>query len=62
MSIQPQGEDVRKAVKWVLEEASFHPEKAVGDLVRDACLKFDLSPIEAEFLTKTLLEKKKEKD
>jgi len=58
MSIQPEGEDLRKAVKWVLEEASFSPEKTMGELIRDACLKFDLSPIEAEFLSKTIQEKK----
>jgi len=58
MSIQPEGEDLRKAVKWVLEEASFCPEKTMADLISEACLKFDLSPIEAEFLAKTIQEKK----
>ncbi len=57
MSIEPEGEHLRKAVKWVLEEAAFDPEKAMGDLVREACLKFDLSPMEAEFLAKTVHKK-----
>jgi len=58
MTIQPEGEDLRKAVKWVLEEAAYGPQKSMGDLIREACLKFDLSPIEADFLAKTIQEKK----
>lgn len=57
MSVQPEGEDLRKAVKWVLEEADFDPKRTLKDLIREACLKFDLSPLEADFLAKTLRER-----
>lgn len=57
MSIQPQGEDLRKAVKWVSEERKFNPEKEVKTIVQDACMKFDLSPKEADFLLRHMLEK-----
>jgi hypothetical protein len=56
MSIQPDGEEIRKAVKWVSEERKYNPGKNVNTLVEEACLKFDLSPKEADFLLRTLLE------
>ncbi len=50
MNIQPEGEDLRKAVTWVLEEKKFNSEKMLKELIEEACLKFDLSPMDAEFL------------
>ena len=58
MSIQPQGEDLRKAVKWIAEERKFHPDKDIGRLIREACARFDLSPLDAEFLDRFVREKK----
>jgi hypothetical protein len=46
----PDGEDIRRAVKWVsghLQEDSGRP---VQPLVQEAIFKFDLSPRDAEFL------------
>jgi len=57
MSIQPKGEDLRKAVKWVSEERNYNPEKEVKAIIQEACMKFDLSPIDADFLLRHLLEK-----
>ena len=54
MSIIPEGEDLRKAVKWVSEERKFNPEKKVGKLIEEASLKFDLSPKYADFLIRYL--------
>jgi hypothetical protein len=59
MSIQPQGEDLRKAVKWVSEERKYHSEKDLRAIVQEACMKFDLSPIDGDFLLRHLLEKEK---
>jgi hypothetical protein len=50
MSIQPEGEDLRKAVKWLSEERRFNPAKSPRKLVEAACLKFNLSPKDAEYL------------
>ena len=58
MGIQPDGEEIRKAVKWVSEERKYNPGKTINNLVEEACLKFDLSPKEADFLGRTLLEEK----
>ena len=52
MSIQPDGEDLRKAVKWISEERKYNPEKKHIKLIEEACLKFDLSPKDAEYLAK----------
>ena len=57
MSIQPMGEDLRRAVKWVSEERKYNPEKDEKAIVQEACTKFDLSPKDAEFLLRHLLEK-----
>jgi len=56
MTIQPKGEDLRKAVKWVSEERKYNPEKEVKELIEEACMKFDLSPVDADFLLRHLLE------
>jgi hypothetical protein len=59
MSIQPKGEDLRKAVKWVSEERKYNKEKELKALIEEACLKFNLSPIDADFLLRTLLKEEK---
>jgi hypothetical protein len=58
MSIQPDGEDLRKAVKWISEERKYGPEKKPIKLIEEACLKFDLSPRDAEYLTNFVLNEK----
>ena len=50
MSILPQGEDLRKAVTWISEERQTDPEASLTKLIRSACMKFDLSPKDAEYL------------
>ena len=59
MTIQPKGEDLRKAVKWVSEERKYNPEKELKALIEEACMKFDLSPMDADFLLRTLREQEK---
>jgi hypothetical protein len=56
MNIQPQGEDLRKAVKWVSEERMCDPKKNLNKLLQEAGLKFDLSPGDQEFLTRCIKE------
>ncbi len=50
MSILPEGEQLRKAVKWISDERLDKPEAALFTLIEMACLKFDLSPKDCEFL------------
>jgi hypothetical protein len=52
-TVQPQGENLRKAVKWISEERKYGTgEKKPSALVEEACLKFNLSPKDAEYLMK----------
>ncbi len=55
-TIQPEGEDLRKAVKWISEERKYNPDAKPVKLVEEACLKFDLSPKDADFLTRFVLD------
>jgi hypothetical protein len=51
-TIQPEGENLRKAVKWLSDEHKYNPEKNYAKLIDEACLKFNLTPKEAEYLAK----------
>ena len=46
-TIMPQGEDIRKAVKWISEERQSSPAaKKLSRLVEEAAVRFNLSPAE----------------
>ena len=51
-TIQPEGEDLRKAVKWISEEHREKPDSNYRSIIEEACLKFNLSPKGAEYLLK----------
>ena len=55
-TIQPDGESLRKAVKWIAEEEKAGTSRTRRQLMDDACLKFNLTPMEAEYLTRSLKE------
>ena len=46
----PEGEELRRAVRWVSAGLSESPDKQVGRLVEEAIFKFDLSPKDGEYL------------
>ncbi len=50
MSVMPQGEDLRKAVKWISEMRQTEPDTDDCKLVDQACLQFNLSPKDAVYL------------
>ena len=52
MSILPEGEDLRKAVKWISAERINNPSIIINKLVEQACLQFNLSPKKGDFLLK----------
>lgn len=56
MSLTPQGEDLRKAVKWVSEERRARPDADPAKLAAEAGQRFDLSPKDAEFLMRFVKE------
>lgn len=57
MSILPDGEDLRKAVKWIDEQLQDKTEKSVSQLISEASLKFDLPPNDEEFLLRNFCKK-----
>lgn len=57
MSILPEGEQLRRAIKWISDERTENPGAGLSKLVGDACLKFDLPPKDAETLMRFLSEK-----
>jgi hypothetical protein len=60
MSLEAQGEDLRKAVKWVSEMRKYEPERVLKEVLEEACRKFDLSPMDAEFLVRFVKEDREE--
>jgi len=52
MGIQPQGEELRKAVKWIDATLQYEPSTDLSQAITDACVKFDLSPMDAEYLAR----------
>jgi len=61
MSILPEGEQLRKAVKWISDERLDNPKTSLFKLIEEACLKFDLPPKDEDFLIHSLIEASSEK-
>ena len=57
MSIQPEGEDLRKATQWISDERLNNPGTNVSSLIEQACVKFDMPPKDAEFLMRFFAKK-----
>ena len=49
-TILPDGEMIRKAVKWISEERLSDSSKKHRQLIGDAAIHFNLSPKEVEYL------------
>lgn len=58
MTLAPQGEELRKAVKWISQERQDNPNRKTVHLIEAACLRFNLSPKDADFLARCLKEDK----
>ena len=50
----PSGESLRKAVKWISDERQARPDAPLVKLVDEAALRFDLSPLDQQWLIETL--------
>lgn len=49
-TLQPQGEKLRSAVQWISDEKQKNAAISISALVDQACIQFDLSPEDSEFL------------
>ncbi len=59
MGIQPEGEQLRKAIRWVSSRREEEPGANLYALLQEASMKFDLSPKDQDFLTRFFTEKNK---
>jgi hypothetical protein len=46
----PEGEEIRRAIKWISELRESQPDRKLSKLVEEAALRFDLSPQQTDFL------------
>jgi len=53
-SIQPGGDKIRKAVQWISDMVREYPDKERAKIVKEAEIRFDLTPKECTFLDKEL--------
>ena len=60
--LTPQGEHVRKAVKWISDKRQYEPETCgpLGKLVEQASHRFDLSPKDQDFIFRFFATKRQE--
>lgn len=49
-TIQPKGEKVRQAVKWISEKIKYEEGSSINQLIPEAAAQFNLSPKDEEFL------------
>jgi hypothetical protein len=52
MSILPEGEQLRRAVRWISEMREERRDTSLSALINEACVKFDLSPADTDFLVR----------
>ncbi len=57
-TIQPKGENLRQAVRWISAERLEDENKALSQLIQEASLRFNLSPKEEAYLISFYKEKK----
>ncbi|WP_321493313.1 hypothetical protein [uncultured Desulfobacter sp.] len=55
-TVMPQGDALKKAIAWVSEKRLAQPDVHVKKLADEACLQFDLSPKDSEFLLRFVKE------
>ena len=48
----PESHNIKSAVKWISSELQEESHLALNDLIQQAILRYDLSPLEAEFLAR----------
>jgi hypothetical protein len=53
--LEPKGETLQRAIRWISAERDARPERAIAEIVDEAGPRFDLAPIETEYLWKTFV-------
>ena len=52
MGIQPQGDNIRNAVKWISEQRQENPDVSLQSLIEKAGVMFNLSPKDEIYLSR----------
>lgn len=60
-NIMPEGENIKKAIKWISGNLEEKDKQPLPILIEKAVFKFDLSPKDADFLTGFFGKRKAEK-
>jgi len=58
-TIMPEGEDIKRAIKWISLRREEMPGMPTAKLIEEAAFKFDLSPLDQEFLAGFFQKKRK---
>ncbi len=48
--ISPEGEGLRRAIKWISDHLDEKKDKPLQKLIQEAVMRYDLSPKDADFL------------
>jgi hypothetical protein len=51
-TVMPEGEAIRNAIKWISASLTEEHPQPITQLVEQAILRFDLSPLDGEFLAR----------
>ncbi len=49
-TVQPKGETLRRAVRWISEQLEEGPGRKRSGLIQEACARFNLTPKDEEYL------------
>lgn len=58
--IQPEGEPLRKAVRWIAARRTEQPQASLVKIIDEAARRFDLTPLQEDFLLNELLPPRQE--
>jgi hypothetical protein len=53
-------DEIKDAVKYISQELLHNPDADLNKLVESACLKFDLNPLQADFLVNKFIHERSE--
>ncbi|HCF61917.1 MAG TPA: hypothetical protein DFS52_28460 [Myxococcales bacterium] len=53
-AVLPAGESLRRAVLWISDRRRDSPQEKLAKVIDEACLRFDLSPLESDWLWRNL--------
>jgi hypothetical protein len=51
---EPEGEAIRRAIRWISDQRQADPMLKLSKAIDEAARRFDLSPLEADFLWRAL--------